>query len=210
MNFETFLQLEPLITSGMSTFQMENFVVNDSITPYRKLRQAMMEVKARMEVLANGEFDLQENQLKLKKAQLEAAQLTGIDKEIKEIEVKRLDYIINRTSTLRRQQTQEAEFFMSIVDSLIAELGGLDKAKELLSDPKVQYEQEADYWVKRLGRGVYSDLINFGTISKGVVESISCLPLEQQKEIVRVALSQQESLTKLLDDTKDTLLVERD
>lgn len=210
MNFETFSQLEPLITSGMSTFQMENFVVNDSITPYRKLRQAMMEVKARMEVLANGEFDLQENQLKLKKAQLEAAQLTGIDKEIKEVEVRRLDYIINRTSTMRRQQTQEAEFFMSMVDSLISELGGLDKAKELLSDPKAQYEQEADYWTKRLGRGVYSDLINFGTITKGVVESISCLPLEQQKEIVRVALSQQESLTKLLDDTKDTLLVERD
>lgn len=210
MNFELFLQLEPLITSGMSTFQMEHFVVNDSITPYRKLRQALMEVRARMEVLANGDFDLQENQLKRKKAALEAAKLVGVDQEIKQVEVNRLDYIINRTSTMRQQQTHEAEFFMSIVNKIIEDLGGLDKAKELLSNPELQYQQESEYWTKRLGRGVYSDLINFGTITKGVVESISCLPPEQQKEIIRVALNQQESLTKILEDTKDTLLVERD
>jgi hypothetical protein len=99
---------------------------------------------------------------------------------------------------------------MGIVDSIIEELGGLERTKELLGDPKLQYEQESAYWTKRLGRGVYSDLINYGTITKGVVESISCLPLDQQKEIIRVALNQQESLTKILEDTKDTLLVERD
>lgn len=210
MNFDLFLELEPLITHGMSRFQMQNFVINDSITPYRKLRQALMELKARAEVLTNGEFDLQENQLKLKKAQQEAAALTGIDREIKEVEVRRLEYIINRTSTVRLQQTQEAEFFMGVASELVEEFGGVERAKEVLGDPEVQYREETEYWTRRLGRGVFSDLINYGTISKGLVESISNLPMEIQQDIVRVALSQQETLTKLLEDTKDTMLVERD
>lgn len=210
MNFELFLQLEPLVTNGMSTFQMENFVVNESITPYRKLRQALMEVKARMEVLANGDFDLQENELKRKKARQEFETLTGIDKELKEVEIKRLDYIINRTSTMRQQQTREAEFFMGIASELIDQMGGVEKVKQCLNDPKYHYEQETDYWTKRLSRSVCSDFINFGTITKGVVESISCLPLEQQKEIIQVALNQQAQLTELLDNTRDTLLVSRD
>lgn len=210
MNLSTFLQFEPLISNGMSTFQMKNFVVNDSITPYRKLRQALIETKSRLEVLTTGEFDLQENQLRLQQAQLERDSLTGIDQQLKEIDIKRLEFTINRTSALRRQQTNEVEFFLGVVEELINEIGGVDKAIEMMSDPTQLMDNESDYWTRRLARGVYSDFINFGTITKGVIESISMLPVDKQQEIIKLALDQQISLTQMLDTTRDTLLVNRD
>lgn len=210
MNLNNFLQFEPLISNGMSIFQMKHFVVDESITPYRKLRQALIEAKARLELLASGELDLQEQQLKLEKAKIECQQLSGIDQQLKEVDIKRIEYHINRSSTARRQQTLELEFFLGVIDQLIQDNGGLEKAKELFSNPEIQYTAETDYWVERLGRSVYSDFINYGTITKGVVESVNCLPVEQQHEIIQKALNQQLSLTQMLDRTRDNMLVNKD
>jgi hypothetical protein len=210
MNLDKFLHLEPLISNGMSTFQMKNFVVNDSITPYRKLRQALIETKSRLEVLTTGEFDLKENQLRLQQAQIDFASLAGIEQQLKELDIKRLEFTINRTSALRIQQTREVEFFLGIIEDLIVTVGGTEKAMEMLSDPQQLMDNESEYWTKRLARGVFSDFVNFGTITKGVIESISMLSTEQQQEIIQLALNQQMTLTNLVDSTRDKLLVTRD
>jgi hypothetical protein len=210
MNLDKFLQLEHLISNGMSTFQMKNFVVNDSITPYRKLRQALIETKSRLEVLTTGEFDLKETQLRLQQAQIDLDNLDGINRQLKELDIKRLEFTINRTTALRVQQTREVEFFLGIIEDLINNLGGTEKAMEMLSDPQQLMDNESEYWTKRLARGVFSDFVNFGTITKGVIESISMLTPEQQQEIIQLALNQQMTLTSLVDSTRDKLLVTRD
>ena len=210
MDINLFSRLEPLITNGMSTFQMEYFVVNESITTYKKLKQAMVEAKGRLEVLANGEFDLEENMIKRERALLESEQCQGFELQLKNIEIKRLDYIINRTTAMRQQQTLEVEFFMSVIEKLVIEMGGIDCVRESLSDPEYMYQQESDYWTKKLGRSVFADFVNYGTISKGLSESITCLPTSQQAEIYKLAIDQQNQLTQLLTNTRDTLLVEQD
>lgn len=210
MDIKLFTEIEPLITNGMSTFQIENFVVNESITPYKKLRQAMIEARGRLEVLANGEFDLLETQLKKQKAEMEAVHLSGIDLQLKEIEIKRFDYIINRTTGMRKQQQAEAEYFMTFVESLVKDMGGVEVVKEALQDPAYLYQQESEYWTRKLARSVFADFVNYGTISKGLTESIACLPKEQQKDIFLLAIDQQSTLTGIIDQARDTLLVEKD
>lgn len=210
MDINLFSRLEPLITNGMSTFQIEYFVINESITPYKKLKQALVEAKSRLEVLANGEFDLEENMIKRERALLESEQLQGFELQLKMIEIRRLEYIINRTTAMRQQQTAEAEFFMSVIEKLVTEMGGVDCVQESLADPEYLYQQESDYWTKKLARSVFADFVNYGTISKGLSESITCLSVSQQEEIYKLAIDQQNQLTQLLTNTRDTLLVEQD
>lgn len=210
MDINLFSKLEPLITNGMSTFQMEYFVVNESITTYKKLKQALIEAKGRLEVLANGAFDLEENMIKRERAIMESEQCQGFDLQLKAIEIKRLDYIINRTTVMRQQQTAEVEFFMSVIEGLVADMGGVDHVQELLASPEYLYQQETEYWTRKLGRSVFADFVNYGTISKGLSESITCLPASQQAEIYKLAIDQQNQLTQLLTNTRDTLLVEQD
>jgi len=211
MNIELFSKLEPLINNGMSTFQMEKFVINDSITPFRKLRQAFIEGKARIENLANNALELEELEIKKQIAELEAELLVRLEKDLKEVEIKRYKLNINRMRLQRDQITKEAEFFLGIVNDIINnDFGGIDHALEKLSDSDFYYQQESDFWTEKLARSVFADFVNFGTITKGLSESISCLPVDQQKSIFAQAIGQQETLSALLETTRDTLLVQRD
>ena len=57
---------------------------------------------------------------------------------------------------------------------------------------------------------MYSDFINYGTVGKGTLESITALPIEQQHKIVNLALTNQADFAELLNNTKDALLIEKD
>jgi len=211
MNIEIFSKLDPLIVNGMSVFQMEKFVVNDSITPFRKLRQAFIEGKSRIETLANSALDLEELEIKKQIAELELESLTGLEKKLKAVDIKKFELNINRMQLHRTQVTKESEFFLKIVNEIIDnDFGGIDNAIEKLSDNNFYYQQESDFWTEKLARSVFADLVNFGTITKGLSESISCLPVDQQKLIFAQAIGQQETLSALLETTRDTLLVQRD
>ena len=210
MDLELFLKLEPLTNGGMSIFQMQHFVINENITPYRKLRQAIIELRARLEVLAGSQLDFEEAELKKQKLIEEKEALTGIDQKLKDVEIRRIDLIFNRRSTQLAQYEKEAQFFVDTVAKLTDEVGGFDNAQEILSSPEASNQEEEDYWTKRLARGMYSDFINYGTVGKGTLESIVALPIEQQHKIVNLALTNQADFSRLLNNTKDALLVERD
>ena len=211
MNIDLFLQLEPLISNGMSVFQMEKFVINDSITPYRRLRQALVESKARLENVSSIDLDLEEVKLKKLKAEQEMANLEGIDQQLQEIQVRRFGFEVNRKEAHRLQVLREADFFLKVLTNIVNdELGGAEKTVELLNNPEYHMESEKDFWTKKLARTAFSDFINYGTIGKGTVESITCLPIEQQQEIIKLAINQQVELTSLLDTGRDNVLIERD
>jgi hypothetical protein len=207
-----FLKLEPLISNGMSQFQMDKFVINEQITPYKKLKQAIIEAKSRLETQTITAFDLEEMEIKLKQAQLEEKLATDdLDRKLKNINVRKTEFTLNRTQIRMAQLQSESQYFLSQVESIVNEhFGSIEQAVEKMSDNNFHYEQESDYWNHKLSRGVYSDLINFGTISKGVLEAIACLSNQQQQEILSSAVLQQLSFHKLLDNTKDIALVSED
>lgn len=210
MDIDLFLKLEPLISNGMSVFQMDKFVINDNITPYRKLRQALVEAKARLESLANMDLDIEETILNKEKLNIDSVNLEEIDKKIKNVQLRRLELEINRKLVHREQVKREAEFFLKVISTEIENMGGEEQVLIMLSDPNFHNRQEEDYWIKRLARSVFSDFINYGTISKGVTESLDCLTDDQRKSVITYASSQQAELIKLIHSSKDTILVERD
>jgi hypothetical protein len=211
MNIELFLQLEPLISNGMSIFQMDKFVINDSITPYRKLRQALVELKARLESVSNVDLDLEEVKLKKLKAEFDMAKLEGIDQQLQEIQVRRYGFEVNRKEAHRLQVLKEAEFFLKVLTKIVnEEFGGVEKTIELLNTPEFHMESETEFWTKKLARTAFGDFVNYGTVSKGTVESIACLSIEQQREIINLAMNQQAELTSLLENGRDNILIKRD
>ena len=85
-----------------------------------------------------------------------------------------------------------------------------DEALEKMSDSSFQLTCETDFWIKKLSRSVYSDFVNYGTISKGVLESISCLTMEQQKSIIAEAIEKKEEFQIMVSQATDILLVKKD
>ena len=209
MDTKLFAALVPHITTGMSTFQMENFVINDSITPFRQLRQAIVEAKSRIETSVTYELDLDELLIKHEVASSEADALVpgSAQERLKRIDIKRLEFEMNRKRSTITQLAHEAEFFLNSIKQIVeSNFGGVEQAIAALGDPATRYAEEADFWTKKLARSVYADLVNYGTVSKGVLESITCLPLEQRQAIVQQAALQQHTFAVGFKEIKDTVL----
>lgn len=199
-SIDQYLKLEPLFTNGMSTFQMNHFVIDDHITPYRKLKQAMVEAQARLENITSIGFDLEELRIKHKEAHEEYLKAeSGSKSLLLDVQIRRFEFEINRKENLILQSKRESDFFLGVVSSIVeTEFGSTEAAVAQLSSQDYQQDQEREFWTQKLIRSVFSDLINYGTISKGLMDSILCLPVEQQKSIVETATRKHVEYQKLL------------
>ena len=206
MDLSLFLSLEERTTTGMTVFQMENFVISDQLTVYRKLRQAVIETRARLESITLIGFDLEELQIKKDKTQLEIA-ATDIEIRIKTLAIKRNDFEIDRKTRLLNQVNEELEFFINTINAIVSvNFASITVAVDTYGSKAYNDAGEANFWMEKLARSVFSDLVNYGTISKGVLESITCLDTEICNKILCAALEMNIKFQIKLGNEKDKAL----
>lgn len=214
------LSLEPHVSSGMSEFQMDHFVIKDSITPYRQLRQIIVETRARLENITSIGFDIEELKIKKEKAEWKISDLSKqicsheeIEYEIRlmKVQMDRCDFELNRKQSILNQQNAEVMFFNNqLIDLVNKVFGGPAKVLEDFKNSAFHNDNEKHFWTHKLARGAQSDLVNYGTISKGTLEAIMNLKQDQQKEIMNIAAGLAESTQRMLSDSRDTCLVSMD
>ncbi|BAW19400.1 hypothetical protein [Ralstonia phage RP31] len=202
------------MSNGMSVFQMDNFVIKDQITPYRKLRQIIVETRARLENITSIGFDIEELQIKKQQAE-QAKEKVGsfnkLESQLQDVQIRRYEFELNRKQSILSQQNAEVQFFNDQLIKLADEhFGGKEKLLKELQDPNFHAVNEAHFWTHKLARGVHSDLINFGTINKGTLEAILNLPLEQQQSILSLAQGQAIVTQNALRDVRDQQLALQD
>lgn len=212
VDISLFLKLEPHVTNGMSIFQMDHFVIKDHITPYRKLRQAIIEAKARLENITSIGFDIEELKLKQEKALNDSNSIPdSFERKMSNVAIRRFTFEIDRKQAVLDQMEKEVKFFLDTITNIVnTDFDGSEAAVLLMQDSKFHQIHEAEFWTKKLARSVCSDFVNYGTISKGVLESIANLPEEQRRAIVTEATDQQLTFHDMLNKVKDTVLAIRD
>jgi hypothetical protein len=190
MDLSLFLKLEPTITNGMSEFQMKHFVINDQITPYRQVRQALIEAKGRLENITMIGYDIDELRIKLEKATNDEESFGTVDnygRRLAAVAKLRHEFEISRKQAMLTQIQREAQFFLDVIAKIAEENGGAEQLVANMNDPKFQAREESQFWTRKLARSIFSDLVNFGAVSKGVIEAIENLPIEQRQEILNEA-----------------------
>ena len=201
--------LEPHFSAGMSEFQMQNFVINDHLTPYRKLRQAIIESKARLESITSLGFDIEEIQIKLR----EAMRLTSgsdIVVELNAVAINRFKFELNRKNSMLEQLKRESAFFLDQIEKLVEVLGGREVVLQAAASGQLAKNGEQAYWTAKLARGVACEQMQMGTISRGLMESILALPEERQAAIFAEASMLRANSAKLIQRGTDIGLIEGD
>lgn len=209
MNNDLYLKLDQYFTTGMTPFQMRNFVVKDFVTAYRQLRQVVIEMKARSDNRQGIVFEVEEIQVHLDKL----AQKNPADEfegRLDDIQRRRYEHQISQKMNLLVQMDFELATFGNTLDQLIEVLGGVDAVVEKLQSPEFHEQEEEAFWVEKIARSAYSDLINFGTISKGVVDTIALMPQNKQQLVFDRAVEEQMATVKAMGQSRDTLLVAKD
>ena len=174
---------------GQTKFQNEYFVVNSQVSPYRQVRQAMMEIQGRTNAL-------QKTTIQFKRCLNDIARVTAArDKEKDEF------HKIDRQYELELLYLDK-QIWLNKIHQCKEELNGLfdiikakagtsnpDEITKILEDKELENMEEHKYWIARMGKQSAIDLLTTGRIQAGNLESILQMAPEDQAAVTDLALT---------------------
>ena len=188
---------------GQTKFQNEYFVVNSQVSPYRQVRQAMMEIQGRTNAL-------QKTTIQFKRCLNDIARVTAArDKEKDEFHKVDRQYelellYLDKQIWLNKihQCKEELNGFFAI----IKEKAGTENPEEIvkiLEDKELETMEEHKYWIARMGKQSAIDLLTTGRIQAGNLESILQMAPEDQAAVTDLAMTYSTAVNKSIGGIKE-------
>lgn len=171
------------MNSGMTEYQCQHFVADSQITPWRKTRQALLELETRYHAYVEIKHSLKKAEVQRKIIARDYEEETDdLQKELIAIELSKTDYDITIWKRKYYQSQKEMQIFLDISKKYIKDEGDIEYFTEFNDD------EERAYWVARLGKQAAMDIISYGRIGSGNMESISMMPEEDQVQTLQIAV----------------------
>jgi hypothetical protein len=169
--------------SGMTEYQCKHFVADSQLTPWRKVRQSLMELETRYHAYIEIRNSLRKAEILRKKFQ-QSIEITcdELDKELIAIDMEKNDYDITIWKRKLRQSEYEIKYFLNIVEEYVDEEHPLEYYTE------EQEDEERVYWIARMGKQAAMDIVSYGRIGSGNMTSIMDMPEEDQVRALEVAV----------------------
>ncbi len=171
------------LEGGQSKYQNTNFVVGSQITPYKKVQQALLELQTRDNTRVEVEYSLKKNEInrRMLLRDLEAEQ-DEISKELIQLEIDKSDY----DRSLFAEKLKHVQREMSVFIAELEETVDPEKGIEYYLD--TNEEEDRKYWQSRMAKQAACDIISFGRLGAGNMDSIMNLPEQDQVNILSGAV----------------------
>tara|TARA_B100000902_G_scaffold169672_2_gene164227 strand:- start:1076 stop:1879 length:804 start_codon:yes stop_codon:yes gene_type:complete len=182
-NKKTWVDAAYKLEGGQSKYQNTNFVVGSQITPYKKVQQALLELQTRDNTRVEVEYSLKKNEInrRMLVRDLEAEK-DEIGKELIQLEIDKSDYDRSLFVEKLRHVHREMDTFISELEDTV----DTDKGIEYYLD--TNEEEDRKYWQSRMAKQAACDLISFGRLGAGNMDSIMNLPEQDQINILSGAV----------------------
>lgn len=169
--------------SGMTEYECEHFVADPQLTPWRKVRQALMELETRYHAYMENRNSLRKAEILRKRLIRDMEQVPDeLDRELMQIDLEKNDYDVSIWKRKLRQSELELKYFLNIVDKYVDEDNPLEYYCE------EQPHEVRTYWVARMGKQAAMDIVSYGRIGAGNMTTIMDMPEEDQVEALGVAV----------------------
>ena len=169
--------------SGMTRYQCEHFVADTQLTPWRKVRQALMELETRYHAYMENRNSLRKAEILRKRLNRDMPLLPDeLDRELMQIDMEKNDYDIGIWKRKLRQSELELKYFLEVVEKYI------DDEHDLEYYCTEHEHEERIYWIARMGKQAAMDIISYGRIGSGNMTTIMDMPEEDQVETLGVAV----------------------
>lgn len=172
-------------------FKMKYFQAEEQLTPFHKLRQLLLELRAQEESIESVEFILKKIPTELEIVKLKKKRASD-ELEIKELEIQEMELERDLNQAKRRVAHNyiERHLYLDLIkDFLDSDEGKSVDGKSLMDafDTPLEDEYEKQYWVVRLAKQASMDLLSYNSISAGNMSAITTLPQNIQNEIFSIA-----------------------
>lgn len=168
---------------GMTAYQCANFVARSQVTPWRQVRQAYMELEMRYHAYQEIKTSLRKAELIKKKWLRDQAEATDeIAKEMLQVDLDKNEYDLTIYKRKLIQAEREINAFIDVVKHFAK------SEEDLRYFAEDNPEEERKYWIARMGKQAAIDVISFGRVGSGNMESIAMMPEEDQVESLTLAM----------------------
>jgi len=180
------------LSFALPKYKAENFVGGAQITPYAKLRQWLMELRSREDAAEHIEYLLRKKEIEVELEHEKMEFLTEpLRKELVELGIKDMHIDLRKYQRNLKDAYRERQIFIDLIkDFLVSDDSKMPDGRSLMevfNNQLLEDKYEKDYWSVRMAKQAMLDMISYGRVGTGNLDSILMMSPEQQKEVMALA-----------------------
>ena len=166
-----------------SHYQMGSYVVDVNITDWRRAKQCLIEIEHRTQAIEDRTYDDKKKaaEIEIKKEAL-AEETSPAKRKLLEIEIEEFEMHLERNKRRIGQIESERNRFIEEFKAIMPDRAAMEDMKNNIE------EKEREYWISRMGKQAAMEMLTYGKIGTGNLESIMHMPHDDQAKIIRGAL----------------------
>ena len=167
--------------NGQSNYSSKYLVTKTGLTPYKKVHQAFMELETRYHAYKSIVRNLRESEVKLRIIKRDMGRVKDeLEVELLGIQYEDLQYDVTVFKRKMKQCERELRGYIDICNQY--------KEKDLTKYLEEDEKEERKYWMARMSKQAAMDIIAYGRIGSGNLDSILLMPEEDQLDTLKGAL----------------------
>ena len=182
------------ISFSLPKFKADNFVGGAQITPYAKLKQWLIELRQREDIVEHLEYLLRKKEIDIQLEHEKIEFLTEpLRKELVELSIKDMYIDLRKFQRNLKDAYRERQVFIDLIKEFIesddAKLPNGLTLMDVFGNQQLEDKFEKEYWSVRMAKQAMLDMISYGRVGTGNLDSILMMSPEQQKEVMALASS---------------------
>jgi len=182
------------VSFALPKYKAENFVGGAQITPYAKLKQWLLELRGREDAVEHLEYVVRKQELQIEIEEESKQYLTDPKKkEMVDLNVADMKIDLRKFKRNLKDAYIERQGFVDLIkefmDSDDAKLPDGTTLMDVIGKKELEDKYEREYWTVRMAKQAMLEMIAYGRVGTGNLDSILMMEPEQQRQVLALASS---------------------
>lgn len=188
------LEVAENVSFALPKYKADNFVGGAQITPYAKLKQWLLELRGREDAVEHLEYTVKKQQLEIEIQEESKIFLTDEKrKQMVDLTIADMKIDLRKFKRNLKDAYIERQGFVDLIKEFLeteeAQLPEGGTLMDVIGNKELEHKYEHEYWTVRMAKQAMLDMISYGRIGTGNLDSILMMSPQQQKEVLSLASS---------------------
>ena len=182
------------VSFALPKYKAENFVGGAQITPYAKLKQWLLELRGREDIVEHLEYTVRKQELEIQIQEESKEFLTDSKrKQLVDLTIADMKIDLRKFQRNLKDAHIERQGFIDLIKDFLesddAKLPDGGNLIDVIGNKELEHKYEHEYWTVRMAKRAMLDMVSYGRIGTGNLDSILMMSPDQQKDVLSLASS---------------------
>ena len=188
------IEVAEQVSFALPRYKAENFVGGAQITPYAKLKQWLLELRGREDAVEHLEYTVKKQDVEIQIQEESKEFLTDPKrKQLVDLTISDMKIDLRKFKRNLKDAYIERQGFIDLIKDFLdtddAKLPDGSDLIDVIGNKELEDKFEHEYWTVRMAKQAMLDMISYGRIGTGNLDSILMMSAEQQKQVLSLASS---------------------